>query len=88
MRLNDAKKGFILLRMEQIPREEGSKSVTLHEALTYIRAKSMEVQRTGRIDTEPSDFKVVEIELTSGLITPKEAVERINALIEARQDYN
>ena len=62
--------------------------MSMNDALTYLHAKNTEVQRTGRVDSEPSDFKAIETELTEGLITPEEAVERINALIEARQDYN
>lgn len=74
--------------MERMHNSEEAKNISLNEALTYIRAKGMEVQRTGRVDSEPSDFKTIETELTSGSITPKEAVARIDALIAARQDYN
>jgi len=71
--------------------EEGlknSQEVTFAEALTYIHAKLEETLRTGRIDTEKSDFKTIEEGLVKREITPDEARRRVNDLIAARQDYN
>jgi hypothetical protein len=66
------------------PASEPSKG----EALTYIAAKLAEVMPTGRIDSEPGDFKMIEKKLLNDEITAQEAMNMVNSLIASRMDYN
>lgn len=74
--------------MEREKDSHEGKEWTLNDAITYVTAKDLETRTTGRIDEEPSMFAVIADDLTKGFITPKEAVDKVDALIAGRQDYN
>ena len=62
--------------------------ISTDEAQAYIMGKLNEMRAMGRIDSEPTAVQDILEKLHSKETNPKDAMSKVDAIINSRQDYN
>jgi hypothetical protein len=76
------------MKIESTNSERLSHEVDSNEAMMVIQSAIDNCSRTGAVDTERDDLLQLQQALLSGKITPLEVKQRVEAIMNSRQDYH
>lgn len=68
--------------------ERERREPSVSEALAELAGIESQIRTTGAVDTEPSDLNAIREKLSSGELSPVEAITQARALLAGRQSYH